>query len=244
MIFQQPAVGMPTTTTMADPISDANALLAVEETSALDGPSTREPLTTRLGAGSARQSYPARHQKIFWVKPSVANGRLGQAPVIGKAVHRSGVPYQNCPPVGVRRYGAGGTNEGSGAWVAGHEVGVGIGDTVAARDVTCAPHEASDSANKPRTQAFPIVAGGLRQAIIDAYTPDARARFQQLAWWLRQRGPLAEASTHWLRDSMALDCGRALQSRTSPQRLGIDVGLKSLPLRQIRIHNRLNPRAV
>src|SRR6266850_4242186 len=174
MIFQQPAVGMLTTTTMADPISDANALLAVEETSALDGPSTRVPLTTRLGADSARQSYPSCHQKIFWVKPSASNGRFGQAPVVGNAVHKTGVPYQNCLPVGALRYGVGGTNDGSGAWVVGHEAGVGVGDAVAARDVSCAPHEASDRANKPRTQAFPIVAGRLRQAIIDAYTPDAR----------------------------------------------------------------------
>jgi len=48
-------------------MSEANALVALDATSALAGPSTRKPLTNSLGLVSVRQSYPSRHQKTFWV---------------------------------------------------------------------------------------------------------------------------------------------------------------------------------
>ncbi len=63
---QQPAAGILTPTSMADPMSDANALVADEATNGPADPSIRRPVTVSGGCGSPRQSYPWRHQKTFW----------------------------------------------------------------------------------------------------------------------------------------------------------------------------------
>ncbi|HYS03143.1 MAG TPA: hypothetical protein VET82_12420 [Candidatus Eisenbacteria bacterium] len=51
---------------MAEPMSDANALVADEATNGRADPSIRRPVTVSGGCGSLRQSYPWRHQKTFW----------------------------------------------------------------------------------------------------------------------------------------------------------------------------------
>ena len=82
VISQQPAAGMSIRTSIAEPMSVADALVTVEAVNGLAGPSVRRPLTVSWGTGSVLdeaiaairefvENYAMRPTAKTWTEPAM-----------------------------------------------------------------------------------------------------------------------------------------------------------------------------